>query len=66
MKKLLERIRGTEDSEEFYFNLGCFIVLLLMSLAAIIFGRGEQKLAGVFGIILALMIGLPRSCRKKV
>ena len=65
MQKLLKKIRGTEDSGDFYPNLGCFIILLIMSMAALVFGRGEQKWGGVFGIVLALIIGLPRICRKE-
>lgn len=65
MNKFLKRIRGTESPGEFYLDFSYFIILFLMSIATLVFGRGEQKWGGVFGISIAIIISLSHICRRK-
>ena len=54
MKKLLKKIRGSWDPTDFYLWHGGFTFLFLMGVVVLIFGKGEQKWAGVFAIGFAL------------
>ena len=60
MKRMLKRIRGTDDLADFCLDIGALVTLLLMGVAVLLFGRGEQKLAAIFGFVFALLIGLFR------